>query len=235
MSIIKTDAFVLKTFRYKETSKIVVLFTKDLGKVSAIVKGARNYKSKLCGVLETMNYVSTVIYFKENRNLQLIATAEYKTSFSDIITNFDKLQIAFRIIETLNRSIEDHEINKNLFELLKDTYAKLNNANKNFQNCLLLFQINLVKLLGLNPDFSQLENKHQLETFFQNNEFNCNDTQLNALKLIYNDHDSMEHLDIDGETIMKLINIYEKYLLLHTHSLRFYNSNKVFKELNQLI
>ncbi len=53
MSIVKTEAFVLRSFRYGETSKIVTLFTRDFGKMNAIVKGARNYKSKICGTLES--------------------------------------------------------------------------------------------------------------------------------------------------------------------------------------
>ncbi|MEO6696024.1 MAG: DNA repair protein RecO, partial [Ignavibacteria bacterium] len=72
MPIVKTDAFVLKSFRYGDTSKIVTLFTEDFGKISAIVKGARNFKSKLCGVLESMNYINAIIYLKSSRELQLV-------------------------------------------------------------------------------------------------------------------------------------------------------------------
>ncbi len=91
MPIVKSEAFVLKNFRYSETSKIVILFTKNFGKINAIVKGARNFKSRLCGTLETMNYIEAVIYFKENRDLQIISAAEYKKSFPNILGNIDKL------------------------------------------------------------------------------------------------------------------------------------------------
>ena len=49
MPIVKSEAFVLKSFRYGETSKIVILFTKNFGKINAIVKGARNFRSRVCG------------------------------------------------------------------------------------------------------------------------------------------------------------------------------------------
>ncbi len=39
MSIIKTEAFVLKSLKYGETSKIVTLFTKDFGKMNVVVDG----------------------------------------------------------------------------------------------------------------------------------------------------------------------------------------------------
>ncbi|MBK8550925.1 MAG: DNA repair protein RecO [Ignavibacteria bacterium] len=115
MSIVKTEAFVLKSFRYGETSKIVTLFTKDFGKMNAIVKGARNFKSKLCGTLESMNHINAVIYLKDNRDLQLISSAEYKKSYSNIIADFDKLEVAYQIIEIMNKSLIEHYSNKLLF------------------------------------------------------------------------------------------------------------------------
>ena len=42
--IINTDAIVLKTFSYGETSLISRCFTKDKGKISFIIKGAKSKK-----------------------------------------------------------------------------------------------------------------------------------------------------------------------------------------------
>jgi len=126
MPIVKTEAFILKSFRYGDTSKIVTLFTKDFGKINTIVKGVRNYKSRLCGVLESMNYINTIIYLKENRDLHLLTNAEYKKSFSNILNDFDKLQASFRIIEMLNKSVVENEINTSIFDLLIRTFEKLN-------------------------------------------------------------------------------------------------------------
>lgn len=235
MSIVKTDAFILKSFKYGETSKIVTLFTKDFGKMNAIVKGARNYKSKLCGVFETMNYISVVIYLKENRELQLVSNAEYKKSFPNIINDFDKLQTAFRIIEILNRSLAEYEINHSIFDLLMNTYEQLNVAKENFYNYILFFQIHLIKYLGLSPDFSNLKNNFNSETFFDNSEFKLNKQQLEVLKLASQNNLEVKSLNIDKDESSKLSEIYEKYLLMNTTGSKFYKSNRVFKELEQYI
>ena len=47
----ETDAFIIHTRPYKETSLIVSFFTKEYGNVSAIAKGAKG-KSKFSGNLE---------------------------------------------------------------------------------------------------------------------------------------------------------------------------------------
>ena len=48
----ETDAFIIHTRPYKETSLIVSFFTKEYGNVSAIAKGAKGKKSKFSGNLE---------------------------------------------------------------------------------------------------------------------------------------------------------------------------------------
>lgn len=233
MSIVKTEAFVLKSFRYGETSKIVTLFTKDFGKLNAVVKGARTYKSKICGVLESMNYINTVIYLKENRDLQLLTNAEYKKSFGNILIDFERLQASFRIIEMLNKSVIENDINRNIFELLINTYEMLNDAESNVYRCILHFQIQLVNVLGLSPDFSDPD--HDFETFFENNEFYLSKSQLEEFKIYKNNSFSLIDTPIENNMLIHLIEGYERYLLLHTQGYKFYRSKKIFLELKQSI
>ena len=47
MIILNTQGIVLKAVRYKENDVILTLFTRKLGKVSAIAKGAKRNKSSL--------------------------------------------------------------------------------------------------------------------------------------------------------------------------------------------
>ena len=234
MSIAKTEAFVLKSMKYGETSKIVTLFTKDFGKLNAIVKGARNYKSKLCGTLESMNYIRAVIYMKESRELQMISSAEYINSFTNIQSNFEKLQASFKIIDILNRSIINSDINKNLFDILLRTISKLNNSEKNLRLYILNFQIELSKILGISPDFNDFNSNN--ETFFRINEFYVNTSLFNSLMLIEKcAFEELEKLEVDNEITCNLINTYERYLMKHTLGANYYKSTKVFQELNYYI
>ena len=234
MAIAKTEAFVLKTLKYGETSKIVTLFTKDFGKLNAIVKGARNFKSKLCGTLESMNYISVVIYIKDNRELQLVSKAEYIKSFGNILNNFKKLEAAYRIIEILNRSVVNNDVNRILFDLLLKTFSVLNFAENNFAIFVLNFQIELVKIMGISPDFTELNSNN--ETFFINNEFYVNKSLISSLLLIESSNiDKLEVMLIDQEIINNLINTYERFLTKHTLGTKFYKSTKVFHELSYYI
>lgn len=231
MPIAKTDAFVLKTIKYGETSKIVTLFTKDFGKLNAIVKGARNYKSKYCGTLESMNYISAVMYIKENRELQFISNAEYKKSFSNILSDFEKLKSAFKIIEILNRSVLNNDVNKTLFDVLLNTISNLNYSEKNTDLFVLNFQIELAKILGISPVITDSDSNN--ETFFCNNEFYVEKSYIGSLlKVEKCSIEGLDALDIDNSVTHKLINIYEKFLTKHTLGVKYYKTSKVFLELN---
>lgn len=227
MPIIKTEAFVLKSIKYGETSKIVTLFTKDFGKVTAIVKGSRNYKSRNCGTLESMNYINSVIYMKDNREIQLLTHAEYIKSFRNILIDFEKLHIAFRIIEIINKCIVDRDINKQIFSLLINTYDRLNYSETNYQIYILIFLIELTEILGISPDFTKLE--YGFETFFNNKEVNVEDTI--TIVRDYSGSDQLTYLNSD--ILINLSNSYEQYLLSHIHGFSFCKSRKVFLELNQ--
>lgn len=233
MPIVKSEAFVLKNFRYSETSKIVILFTKNFGKINAIVKGARNFKSRLCGTLETMNYIEAVIYFKENRDLQIISAAEYKKSFPNILGNIDKLELSFRIIEMINKSFIQNEISIPVFELIKTTFEELDISEYNLLNNFLKFQINIIDLMGLSPEISLMKNKTN-ETFFDYNELNLNNEQAEIIDIFQkNNLKDIEKFKLNFGKIKLIVECYEKYLLNHTQGSNFYISKKVFNEINQ--
>ena len=47
MVIVNTQGIVLRAVKYKENDLILTIFTRKLGKISAIAKGARRTKSAL--------------------------------------------------------------------------------------------------------------------------------------------------------------------------------------------
>ncbi|HRI86578.1 MAG TPA: DNA repair protein RecO, partial [Ignavibacteria bacterium] len=125
MSIIKTDALVLKSIKYGDSSKIVSLFSKELGKIKVILKSARNYKSGLSGKFETLNYLTVILYYRKNRDLQNIYKAEFVRTFGNIVKEFSRLRAAYKIIEILNKSLPDLDPNPKLYEIVLNFLSNL--------------------------------------------------------------------------------------------------------------
>ncbi len=107
--VFKTDAIVLRSSRWSESSKIVHLYTPDRGYLKVIAKGALQSKSPFRGTLETLNFVEAVISHKESRGLQIITSASLQSSFQKIRADLQKTSIAFSIIELIQQLLRTHE------------------------------------------------------------------------------------------------------------------------------
>ena len=143
MGIVSSPAFVLKTDKYRETSKIVTLFTWLHGKIRCIAKGVRMTNTKWGGCLQSMAYLNVFYYYKENRSLYLLSNAEYIETYKNLQTDNEKLRIAYQIAELINRTTLEHHDNNQIFELLAGSLKCLDNATKNYVNVLFKCEIEL--------------------------------------------------------------------------------------------
>ena len=151
--IAKTEAIILKGMKYRETSKILTLYTRQYGKVSVIAKGARDPKSKFGSALEPMNYVLTVFYKKDNRDLQLLTQCDLMKSFRGISEDMGRLHAAMAIVELVDAVSHAEEQNVQLFETTVRSLEVINSATKNPLHLLYAFELQLAGILGFQPNF----------------------------------------------------------------------------------
>ena len=70
--ISSTEAIVLNKKNFGDTSLICNLYSKDYGKIAIIAKGAKSLKNPLGAILQPMNYIDCVYYYKSKRSIQII-------------------------------------------------------------------------------------------------------------------------------------------------------------------
>lgn len=153
--ITKTDAIVLKSMKFRDTSKIVTLYTRRFGKIKGVAKGARETKSKFGGTLEPLSLVSLVLYKKENRDLQLISQCDIISHFKRLHTEIERMYIGLSMVELINQLTHEEEGNDQLFLLLRETLEALENAEKNYANLLYAFELRLATIFGYAPSFDK--------------------------------------------------------------------------------
>jgi DNA repair protein RecO (recombination protein O) len=146
--ITKTDGFVLKSMRYRDTSKIVTFYTRRFGKIKGIAKGARGMKSKFGAALEPLSLISMVLYKKEHRELQFISQCDLVRTYRSIETDLEKMAVGMSILELLNRTTHDEEENALLFETVRTLFEVLESTQKNPMNLLYGFQLRLGTIFG---------------------------------------------------------------------------------------
>jgi DNA repair protein RecO (recombination protein O) len=80
MPPIATDALVLRSYKLGESSKIVVLLTRERGKLRAIAKGARSGRSRYQSALEALSEVRATLYGRQGAELFRLGACELTRS-----------------------------------------------------------------------------------------------------------------------------------------------------------
>jgi DNA repair protein RecO (recombination protein O) len=154
MSLQKTSALVLKSIDWKDSSKITTLFTRELGKLNVMAKGAKKAGSRYRGILESLNLVEVFIYCSPHRELQTLGDISLEYAFRILRGNLLKTGYALSILELLDIFFAYGHPDNIFFDFNKQTLCNLENAG----NEPVIFWYYLLKLasyLGFKPEFSR--------------------------------------------------------------------------------
>jgi DNA repair protein RecO (recombination protein O) len=153
MSIHRTHAIVLRTRKVRESSKIVVLFTKECGRISAIAKGGLKPKSKFGSSLELFTRSSIIFYKKENRELHTLSHSESLEVFKGIKDDVFKLAYASVAAEMVERLMPVEEPNEPLYGLLVAVLREINLAERSQLELILTsYELKTLYLVGYGPE-----------------------------------------------------------------------------------
>lgn len=148
-NILKTEALVLRTLPWSESSKIVHLFTLHHGYLKGIAKGALRPRSPLRGLMESLNHVEVVVSSRERRGLQIITSAALISSFIRIREDLDRTAVAFSVLELLQQFFRDHEPVPPFFKYTIDLLGTLDELEViNLTAYLCHFLLRLGEILG---------------------------------------------------------------------------------------
>lgn len=154
----KTKGIVLKSIDLNEADKIITIFSKDSGKISAIAKGIRKTGSKFGARLEPFTYVDLFIH--KGRSLDIITQAEIISPFLKIKADFDKITYGLAILDLIDKVSQEGEVNRNLFTLFISALETLDLLDKNVELFYVAFQLKLMAVSGYLPRFSSCVSCH---------------------------------------------------------------------------
>ena len=112
----RDEGVVLRTYKLGEADRIVVLATKEHGKVRAVAKGVRKTRSKFGARLEPLSHVALQLY--EGRNLDTITQAEGIDAFRAIRDDLDRYASAMTVLEVVDQLSMEGEPDPRRFRML---------------------------------------------------------------------------------------------------------------------
>ena len=148
------NCIVLSTLRYRDNDLIVKSFSKEVGLVSFIHRGA--FKTKK-GAAKTAFYQvlsqNSISSTSKNVDLKTVKDITSTYLYTSLHSNIYKSSIAMFLSEVLSSAIKEEHQNLTLFEFLKTALIYLD-LSDNISNFHLFFMLKLTKFLGFYPDFS---------------------------------------------------------------------------------
>ena len=149
LGVNQTEAILLHSRNYSETSLICELFTRKQGRVSVIAKGARSKKNKFQNIAAP-NILASVNYSGKSE-LKTLVSWEEITHFSILGKN---LKILLYLNELIFKLLEKENKQDRIFESLIDFYKVLVSGDaKNIEIALREFEYFLICELGYGFNF----------------------------------------------------------------------------------
>ncbi|MEY2974158.1 MAG: repair protein RecO [Actinomycetota bacterium] len=115
-ALYRDRAVVLRTYRLRESDRIVVLLTAEHGKVRAVAKGVRRTTSKFGARLEPMSHVEVLL--RRGRDLDIVSQAESVDGAVQLLSSLDRASQGMAVVEAVEQLSLDREPDPRLYSML---------------------------------------------------------------------------------------------------------------------
>jgi len=125
-----TAAFVLRAVDLRESDRLLTLLTRELGKVSAVARGARSSRKRFGGALELFALVEVVLGRGRGREgLYSLNEATLIDAHADLAADLERLGAAALVIELAREVIPENEPDTRLFGVVAEALGLLSRAS----------------------------------------------------------------------------------------------------------
>ncbi|RDW19223.1 DNA repair protein RecO [Oceanobacillus arenosus] len=151
----KIEGIVIKTQDYGESHKIITVFSKRLGKFTALAKGAKKPKSRMAAVTQPFIYAQFFVYV--NKGLSTIQQGEIIDSFRPIREDIVKTAYAAYIMELTDKLLDSQAPDAYLFDQLFRTITWIA-ENELAEVPMMMYELKLFKKGGFAPTVNACSN-----------------------------------------------------------------------------
>lgn len=149
---IKTEAIVVKYFRYSENSIIAHLYTREYGRQTFLFKGGKTKKTQQkINFLQPLYQLEVPIDFRENRTMYNGNGATMLYNYQSIPFAHIKRAISFFLAELLSQTLHTQEKDDKLFLFLNNSFSFFDKEEVKGSNFHLAFMVKLSLYLGISP------------------------------------------------------------------------------------
>ena len=152
----RVTAVVLRHADWGEADRLLTLFTREMGKLRAVAKGARKARSRKAGHLEPFTHVR--LQLAKGRDLPIVIQAETVDAYIPIRDNLVKTGYAAYAVELLDRFTYEEETESSIpFRLLTESFGRIS-QEKDAWLAVRYYEMRLLDYLGFRPQLFKCAN-----------------------------------------------------------------------------
>lgn len=146
------ESLILRQMDFKENDKIITFLTKNNGKKSGIIKGAKKIRSSWVSKTEPFSHATLNYREKEGIELVQIIHCDSLENFIFLRKNYEKFIYASYFLDLISLCIIPDNESKLFFDLLLRILHSLSEKSEYFPQKI-FFEFQLLKILGLALSF----------------------------------------------------------------------------------
>lgn len=242
--VTKTEAVVLRTVDYSESSLIVTLFTRKHGIIAVIAKGAKRPKSKFAALMVPGQVIEVVVYIKSTRNVQTLSEASYMLKLDELRIDLEKLALATTTLELINQVLHENEVNELLFAFLVKFLRWINSYDNPGRIIFPYVQLRVLEHIGIGIQTDESLNA-ETSAGYMNIEQGTLSTSAEGAESVrltagqfqfirdtlFSKKQSIFENDLKKSELSDLIDYLDRYIRYHIEGVKPRKSDKIFEKI----
>lgn len=155
LAIIDAEGIVTKETKYGDSSRILTVITKSLGKISVLAGNVRRGKSGLLTATSLFSHSRFTLFKSGSSSLYKLNEGELLTSFSALRDSLDGMAFASYICDVTNFVVQEESPDDAQVELLLRSLYMLCKDGANPEKIKAVFEFRTLTIAGLIPDLSR--------------------------------------------------------------------------------
>jgi DNA repair protein RecO (recombination protein O) len=151
--VYKTEGIIIGKFNSNEFDKLLVVYTKDFGKILVKAKSLRKKEAKMKSQLEIFNHVHLML--AKGKNMDTISGVALKNGFPNLRQDLNPLAAVYYICEVMDKMIVGSEQDEKIWQLVLKFLNFLEEKPRNkttIGKLINRFEYNLLTFLGHKPE-----------------------------------------------------------------------------------
>ena len=161
MSLVETEAIVLRHVKQGDTSHVVTLLTRSGGKIAVMAKGSRKPGSRIGPGLGLFHLAHIRYRPRANRDLVFLEGCDLTTAFESLARDVFGYAAAGVCAELVDRLVPDGGASPEIFDLLREAFESLaevaplpEGEELRAVGLPVVFQLKLMDILGIAPELT---------------------------------------------------------------------------------